>query len=72
MRCDFNTTAKITKSVVASRAVSGALSMALLRKYSGFNLSSAVPVPTQLSAVLVHRPGVEHGIFSFEGRRLAS
>lgn len=27
--------------------------MALLRKYSGFNLYSAVPVPTQSSAVLV-------------------
>ena len=29
------------------------LSMALPRKYSGFNLSHAVPVPTQLSARLV-------------------
>ena len=37
-KCDFYTTAKITKSVVASRAINGALSMALLRKYSGFNL----------------------------------
>ena len=33
--------------------------MALPRKYSGFNLYSAVPVPTQLSAVLVGRVGFE-------------
>ena len=33
--------------------------MALPRKYSGFNLYSAVPVPTQLSAVLVDPVGLE-------------
>lgn len=33
--------------------------MALSRKYSGFNLYSAVPVPTQLSAALVHTIGFE-------------
>lgn len=49
----------IHEPAAASRAVSGALSMALVRKYSGFNLYSAVPVPTQSSAVLVGRVGVE-------------
>lgn len=33
--------------------------MALSRKYSGFNLYSAVPVPTQSSAVLVGQVGLE-------------
>ena len=33
--------------------------MALSRKYSGFNLYSAVPVPTQSSAALVHTIGLE-------------
>ena len=54
----------IHKPAAASRAVSGALSMALVRKYSGFNLYSAVPVPTQSSAVLVERPEIESGCFS--------
>ena len=35
------------------------LSMALPRKYSGFNLSHAVPVPTQVSARLVPTVGLE-------------
>lgn len=35
------------------------LSMALPRKYSGFNLSHAVPVPTQVSARLVGIVGLE-------------
>ena len=33
--------------------------MALPRKYWGFNLYSAVPVPTQSSAVLVGQVGLE-------------
>ena len=49
----------IHKPAAASRVVSGTLSMALPRKYWGFNLYSAVPVPTQSSAVLVGRVGVE-------------
>ena len=69
MRCDFNTTAKITKSVAASRAVSGALSVALIRKYSGFNLYSAVPVPTQLSAVLATYRGLEPLTSAVTGQR---
>ena len=49
----------IHEPAAASRAVSGALSMALLRKYWVFNLLHAVTVPTQTSARLVGRVGVE-------------
>ena len=49
----------IHEPAAASRAVSGALSMALFRKYSGFNLYSAVPVPTQSSAALAGGKRVE-------------
>ena len=49
----------IHEPAAASRAVSGALSMALLRKYWVFNLYSAVTVPTQTSAVLVENIGIE-------------
>ena len=41
--------------------------MALPRKYSGFNLYSAVPVPTQSSAVLVEPMGLEPTTFSLQG-----
>ena len=41
--------------------------MALPRKYSGFNLYSAVPVPTQSSAVLVEPRGLEPLTFSLQG-----
>ena len=51
----------IHEPAAASRAVSGALSMALLRKYWVFNLLHAVMVPTQTSARLVRRPGLEPG-----------
>lgn len=49
----------IHEPAATSRAVSGALSMALLRKYWVFNLLHAVTVPTQTSARLVGRVGVE-------------
>ena len=41
--------------------------MALIRKYWGFNLYSAVPVPTQSSAVLVEPRGLEPLTFSLQG-----
>ena len=49
----------IHEPAAASRAVSGALSMALLRKYWVFNLLHAVTVPTQTSARLVGQVGLE-------------
>ena len=48
----------IHEPAAASRAVTGALPMALLRKYWVFNLLHAVTVPTQTSARLVGQEGI--------------
>ena len=57
----------IHEPAAASRAVSGALPMALLRKYWVFNLLHAVTVPTQTSARLVEPMGLEPTTFSLQG-----